>query len=170
MELDRIETEHLIGQRVQQDDLGLLYRMYTNEEVMYTLGGTRVFREAQEIHTRMMEHWEKFNFGIYIFRDKATGEFAGRGGLKKVNVEGKDEVELIYALMPPFWGKGLASEIARKSIEIASEHLKLNDIVSFTWTENKTSQRTMEKVGFKFEKNFTHHNLPHVLYRLQKTT
>jgi ribosomal-protein-alanine N-acetyltransferase len=169
MELDRIETEHLIGTRMQQDDLGLLYRMYTNEEVMYTLGGTRVFRETKEIHTHMMEHWEKYDFGIYIFRDKATGEFAGRGGLKKITLEGKEEVELIYALMPPFWGKGLASEIAKKSIEIGFEELNLTDIVSLTWTENKTSQRTMEKVGFKLEKNITHQNLPQVLYRRTKS-
>lgn len=168
MELDKIETEHLIGNRLQQDDLGLLYRMYTNEEVMYTLGGTRTFRETKEFHANMMEHWEKFDYGIYIFRDKITGEFAGRGGLKKVTVEGKDEVELIYALMPPFWGKGLASEIATKSLNIGFEQLKLRDVVSFTWTENKTSQRTMEKVGFKLEKNFTHFGLPHVLYRIQK--
>ena len=168
MELGRIETENLIGTRIQEDDLGALYRMYTNEEVMYTLGGTKLFREAKEIHANMMEHWEKHDFGIYILRDKVTGEFAGRGGLKKVNIEGRDEVEILYALMPQFWGKGLALEIAKKSIDIAFEHLDIKDLICFTWAENKKSQKVMEKAGFKMEKNFTHYNLPHVLYRLKK--
>lgn len=168
MVLDKIETENLIGTRIQEDDLGALYRMYTNEEVMYTLGGTKLFREAKELHTRMMEHWEKHDFGIYILRDRKTGEFAGRGGLKKVTIEGKEEVEVLYALMPQFWGKGLALEIARKSIDLAFEHLNINDLICFTWVENKRSQRVMEKAGFKFEKNFTHYDLPHILHRLKK--
>lgn len=168
MELDRIETENLIGTRIQQDDLGALYRMYTNEEVMYTLGGTKLFSEAKEIHTNMMDHWEKHDFGIYILRDKKTGEFAGRGGLKKVTIENKEEVEILYALMPQFWGKGLALEISKKSIDIAFEHLNINDLICFTWTENKKSIKVMEKAGFKLEKNITHYNLPHTLYRLKR--
>lgn len=169
MEFDRIETEHLIGTRIQQDDLGVLYRMFTNEEVMYTLGGTRTFRETQEIHKNMMDHWEKHGYGIYMFRDKKTDEFVGRGGLKKVTLEGKEEIEAIYALMPTYWGKGYAQEMAKKSIEIGFEHLNLQDIVAFTASENKTSLKVMEKVGFKFEKNFNFSNLPHTLYRLKKS-
>jgi len=168
MVIDKIETENLVGTRIQEDDLGVLYRMYTNEEVMYTLGGPKLFREAKELHKRMMDHWEKHDFGIYILRDKKTGEFAGRGGIKKVTIENKEEVEVLYALMPQFWGKGLALEIAKKSIEVAFEHLNLNDLICFTWVENKKSQRVMEKAGFKFEKNFTHYDLPHVLHRLKK--
>jgi RimJ/RimL family protein N-acetyltransferase len=168
MELDRIETEHLIGTRIQQDDLGLLYRMYTNDEVMYTLGGTKIFREAKEIHAQMFEHWEKNDFGIYIFRDKTTNEFIGRGGLKKIHLEGKDEVEVLCAVMPQFWGKGFALEMAKKSIEVAFEHLNLDHLICFTWTENKKSQKVIEKAGFQKEKNFTHANLPHILYHLKK--
>lgn len=168
MEFDRIETEHLIGTRIQQDDLGLLYRMFTNEEVMYTLGGTKLFRETQEIHKNMMDHWEKYDFGIYIFRDKNTNEFVGRGGLKKVTIDGKEEVEAIYALMPTFWGKGYAKEMAQKSIQIGFEQLNLPEVVAFTLTDNKKSQRVMEKAGFTFEKNFTFANLPHTLYRLHR--
>ena len=148
MEFDRIETEHLVGTRIQQDDLGVLYRMFTNEEVMYTLGGTRTFRETQEIHKNMMDHWEKFGYGIYIFRDKNTDEFVGRGGLKKVSLEGKDEIEAIYALMPTYWGKGYAHEMAKKSIEVGFEHNSISDVVAFTLTENKKSLRACHSLTY----------------------
>lgn len=168
MELDKIETAHLIGCKVQQDDLGLLYRMYTNEEVMYTLGGTKIFREAKELHARIAEQWEKFDFGLYIFRDKETNEFVGRGGLKKTHIDGKDEIEVLYAVIPKYWGKGLALEMAQKSIEIAFEKLNIDNLVCLTWAENKRSQKVMEKAGFKQEKNFAYADLPHTLYRLKK--
>lgn len=168
MELGRIETEHLIGTRIQQDDLGVLYRMYTNEEVMYTLGGTKLFREAKESHAQMYDHWEKNEFGVYIFRDKQTEEFVGRGGLKKLHLEGRDEVEVMFAVMPKYWGKGLAVEIAKKSIEVAFEYINLDNVIAFTTTDNKRSQRVMEKAGLKQERLFTYHDLPHTLYRIKR--
>lgn len=168
MEFDKIETERLVGTKIEPDDLGLLYRMCTNEEVMYTLGGTKTFRETKEMHQRMVDHWEKHGYGIYIFRDKKTGDFVGRGGFRRLPLDGKEETEIMYALMPAYWRKGLALEMAKRCIEIGFEHLKLESLVAFTLTDNKNSQKVMEKAGFKFEKNFTYSNLPHVLYRLNK--
>ena len=40
------------------------------------------------------------------------------------------------------------------------------DIVSFALPTNRASRRVMEKVGFKYERDILHLNLPHVLYRL----
>src|SRR5690606_11087364 len=110
MEFDKIETERLVGTKIEPDDLGLLYRMCTNEEVMYTLGGTKTFRETKEMHQRMVDHWEKHGYGIYIFRDKKTGDFVGRGGFRRLPLDGKEETEIMYALMPAYWRKGLALE------------------------------------------------------------
>ena len=41
----------------------------------------------------------------------------------------------------------------------------MRDIVCFTLPTNRASQRVMEKVGFVYERDITHANLPHVLYR-----
>jgi RimJ/RimL family protein N-acetyltransferase len=37
--------------------------------------------------------------------------------------------------------------------------------VSFTLPNNLASRRVMDKAGFRYERNFIHANLPHVLYR-----
>jgi ribosomal-protein-alanine N-acetyltransferase len=167
-EIAKIDTERLTGRKVEPDDMGLLYRMYTNEEVMYTLGGTRTFFQSKNYVSKMVEQWEKNNFGAYVFFDKSNGNFVGRCGFKNNHIEGKDEVELLYALMPTYWGKGYATEISKKLMDIAFEQLKLKDVIAFTLATNKPSQKVMEKAGFKFEKNFTYNNEPHVLYRLKK--
>jgi len=46
----------------------------------------------------------------------------------------------------------------------------LTEVVSFTLPHNTASRRVMEKLGFDFEREFYHASLPHVLYRLTRTT
>ncbi len=78
---------------------------------------------------------------------------------------GADEVELAYAVMAEFWGRGLASEMALASLQLGFAHLGLAEIVAFTLTTNAASRRVMEKIGFRFERDIVHAGLPHVLYR-----
>lgn len=56
--------------------------------------------------------------------------------------------------------------MAAASVETAFEVLKLKELVCFTSTTNKSSQRVMEKVGFKYHRNFIYLDEEHMLYRL----
>jgi ribosomal-protein-alanine N-acetyltransferase len=67
-------------------------------------------------------------------------------------VGGNDEVELAYVLMAEYWGKGLATEMARAILAVAFERLGMTDLVCFTLTTNRTSQRVMEKARFEHER------------------
>jgi len=140
--------------------------MHQDSRVMATLKGIRPDHETRQFLHRELEHWERHDFGLWVFRDKADGEFVGRGGLRNTHVGGNDEVELAYALMPEFWGKGLATEMAQASLKVGFEQLGLVDVVCFTMTTNRASQRVMEKVGFKYERDIIHADLPHVFYRI----
>ncbi len=101
-----------------------------------------------------------------MFRDRADGRFVGRAGLHNTHVGGNDEVELAYALMAEFWGKGLATEMAQEIVTVAFERLGMTDVVCFTLTTNRASQRVMEKARFEYERDVVHAGLPHVLYRI----
>ena len=74
--------------------------------------------------------------------------------------------------MPDFWGRGLATEIARALLTIGFEQLALAQLVAFTLATNQASRRVMEKVGFAFERELVHgaRGLPHVLYRIDAAT
>ncbi|MBS1107555.1 MAG: acetyltransferase, ribosomal protein N-acetylase [Deltaproteobacteria bacterium] len=72
-----------------------------------------------------------------------------------------------YAFLPAFWGRGLATELASASVRAGFAELGLADLVCFTLTKNRASQRVMEKVGFVFERGVEHAGLPHLLYRLR---
>ena len=138
--------------------------MHRDPAVMATLGGVRSDAVTAAYLEGVGAHWERHGFGYWLFRD-AAGRFVGRGGLRRVSLEGAEEVELAYALMPDFWGQGLAVEIAEAALRLAFGELKLADVVAFTLPDNHRSRRVMEKVGFVFERAITYKDLPHVLYR-----
>jgi ribosomal-protein-alanine N-acetyltransferase len=98
-----------------------------------------------------------------VFRERTSGAFVGRGGLRHVEVAGSAEVELAYAVMAAFWGCGLAGEMAAALLRHGGERLGLHGI---TLTTNAASRRVMEKPGFRFERDIAHAGLSHVLYRL----
>ena len=167
--IEQIETERMIGRRFSTSDFDDLYRMLTDPEVTKTLGGIKTRQETEQALQRTIAHWDEHGFGMWMFYDKATGRFAGRGGFRKLELEGKAETEIAYALMSEFWGKGYATEMALVSKKVAFETLDLPDLVCFTMTTNNASKNVMQKIGFVYERTGEHANLPHVFYRLKNT-
>ncbi len=83
-------------------------------------------------------------------------------------IDGADVVGLAYAVLSDYWGRGLATEMAAAAVKIGFEHLGLTEIDSWTLPINKASQRVMEKLGMRFDREFTFAGLPHLLYRLER--
>jgi ribosomal-protein-alanine N-acetyltransferase len=122
---------------------------------------------VDRINERTIDHWERYGFGPWILRDRATGAMVGRGGLARTHVAGRDEVEVQWAIVPERWGEGLATELARAATEVAFTDVKLTEIVAFTLPDNIASRRVMEKAGFVYEQETEYAGLLHVLYRLR---
>ena len=166
--LDELHTARLRLHRMRADDEDDLNRMHSDEKVMATLGGVRSAQQTANFLIGAMAHWLHYGFGLWMVYDVRSGRFAGRGGLHHIMVEGQDEIEVAYAFMSDFWHQGLATELAAESVRIAFDVLELSNLVCFTLPTNRGSRRVMEKVGFVYERDITHANLPHVLYRLTK--
>lgn len=85
-------------------------------------------------------------------------------------------MEIGWRLAYPFWGQGYATEGALACLKYGFETLKLQEIVSFTATQNTRSRAVMERIGMhhNLKEDFYHPNLSeghwlrrHVLYRLE---
>jgi RimJ/RimL family protein N-acetyltransferase len=164
--IEALRTPRLRLERVRAPDRSDLARLYRDPRVMATLGGVRSAQEIDLGLARMLGHWERHGFGVWLLREAGTGEFVGRGGLQSVSLEGRDEVEVLYALLPEFQGRGLATELARESVRVAFEVLGLPDLVCFTAETNAASRRVMERAGFRYERAGVRAGTPHVFYRL----
>ena len=142
-----------------------LRRMDKNDRFMALLGGVRDEAGTAIYLEQNLEHWEDYGFGMWILRDAATGAVIGRAILRHLNVEGIDEVEIGYGFVPEYWGRGLATEIARACVRIGHDHCGLASIVAITTPLNLASQRVMLKAGLVYERDIVHLGVPHLQFR-----
>jgi ribosomal-protein-alanine N-acetyltransferase len=165
---DNLQTERLLLTRMSANDLDDLTRLHLDQRVMATLGGIRSPEQTREWLDRQIGHWQSCGFGLWMARERESGRFAGRGGLHHIEIDGRDEIEVGYCFLSEFWGRGLATELARESIRTAFDDLNLPELVCFTLTTNLASQRVMQKAGFRYERDLLWKDLPHVFYRLRR--
>lgn len=131
-----------------------------------TLGGVATPAAVDAQIEQMTRHWAEHGFGWYAFCDRATGDLVARGGPMTRHVDGRDEVEIGWAVTADRWGQGLATELGAASVAQAFGPLGLTEVVSFTLVENRASRRVMEKLGFTYARDIAYKGRPHVLYRL----
>lgn len=171
MNVERIDTARLVGSRIAPGDLARLRALYQDPGVAGTLGG---LRDDEWVAGRLafeVGHWEQHGFGAWIFRDRRSGAFVGRGAIRHARIPelaglGGDQIELGYALLPACWGSGLATEMAGAMVACARDGLHLPELAAWTLTTNLASQRVLEKVGFTSEREFEWAGMPHRYYRL----
>ena len=167
--MNELSTSRLIGTPAGPGDLADIRRLHSDKRVMATLsadGNTFSEDQSRAFLDRAADHWKSYGFGLWIFRQRADSGFVGYGGIKHAEVEGRDEIELAYAISSEHWRKGYATEISIESLKLGFDAMRLERIVAFTLPHNKASRTVMEHCGFTYQRNFTHANLPHVLYTL----
>jgi RimJ/RimL family protein N-acetyltransferase len=162
---DSFATDRLVGQRIDRGDEPFLRAMYRDPRVNATLGGRRDEVGVRDQLDRMIDHWDRRGFGVWIIRDRVTNERVGWVGLHDTDVGGPGGVELLYAIAADRWREGLATEAGRATLDIARDALDLDELVCFTLPDNVGSQRTMAGLGFVDAGLAEHAGLPHVLTR-----
>ncbi len=166
--LDRVHTERLVGERLRAEHLAELAPLLCHARVWPTLWAQPTAPSCDDIRAQlaqMIVHWQRHGFGLWLLRDRLTGETIGRGGLEYTRASGRQEVEVAWVIDPARWRQGLATELARCAVDRATCALGLAEVIALTLPTNVASRRVMEKAGFRFERNIVHAGLPHVLYR-----
>jgi RimJ/RimL family protein N-acetyltransferase len=169
--IERIETARLVCERLRDEHAPEVAALVRDPAVARTLSPTGEPPSERQVRTDlqlMVAHWERHGFGPWLLRDRATDTMVGRGGLQWSWVDGRREVEALWAIVPERWGRGLATELAESAIEVAFGDLGRDEIVAFTLPNNHGSRRVMEKTGFRYEREIVHAGLPHVLYRRKR--
>jgi RimJ/RimL family protein N-acetyltransferase len=84
--------------------------------------------------------------------EKAGGQLVGYCGLLDKEVDGRPEVELVYAFLPSAWGRGYATEIAQALRGYAVGQLGLKRLIALIEPENEASVRVAERAGFHLDR------------------
>lgn len=148
----RLETERLVMRMWRESDFDEYAELCADPEVMRFLGG-KVFdrTEAWRQMASMIGHWYLRGYGIWAVEEKESGRLAGRIGC--INPEGWPGFEVGWTLRREFWGKGYATEAARRALEYGFHELDRPHIISLIHPENRASIRVAERLGETLEGN-----------------
>jgi RimJ/RimL family protein N-acetyltransferase len=174
-----LQTQRLLLRGWQQSDLEPFAQMNADAEVMKYFPATLSRQESEALVERIENHHQVHGFGLWAVEELSTGAFIGFIGLNVPTFQAHftPTVEVGWRLSKAFWGKGYATEGARRVISYGFEELGLSEIVSFTAQSNLRSIAVMKRLGMSHQKadDFDHPRLPsghplqrHVLYRLNR--
>jgi ribosomal-protein-alanine N-acetyltransferase len=145
-----IETPRLLLRPFTREDAPVHARIYAKPEVTRFLArgpflGEEAARRSRAALDLFIEHWREHGFGVWAVIDRATGDLIGQCGLKYLPES--PEVEILYALDSPYWGRGIATEAAGAALRHGFESTPLDRIVAVAMPEHLRSHRVMQKLG-----------------------
>ena len=162
-----IETARTVLRMFTIDDLDELAAILGNPRVMRYLeiDCQPITREQTEFAiTNIVAHWKKHRFGRWAVIDKESSKVIGMTGFRSH----EDIAELVYVLDEPFWGKGLATEIARACLEYGFATADFPRIIAMTRPANRASRRVMDKLGMIYQRKLIIYGISVVEYAVSK--
>jgi RimJ/RimL family protein N-acetyltransferase len=148
-----LETERLILRRLTVEDGEFILELLNDPSWLRFIGdrGVRTLDAARDyILKTLVAMYERLGFGLYLTELKAEGVPIGICGL--IKRDSLEDVDIGFAFLPKFRGKGYASESALAVMAYGKRTFGLNRLVAITSPDNYGSARVLEKLGFNFER------------------
>lgn len=149
-----LQTRRTVLRMFTPDDLDALAAIFGNPNVMKYLGldCQPIPRDETEIALQsMIKHWKERNFGRWAVIGKENKKLIGCAGFRSF----EDVGELFYLLDEPYWGKGLATEIAEECLRFGFEERGFERIIAIVRPENAVSRKVLDKINMRFDKEIT---------------
>ena len=145
-----LETERLILRMFCEADFEAYAKLSADPEVMRFLGGKTFDRlEAWRHMAFIVGHWQLLDYGLWAVEEKSSGNLVGRIGF--LNPAGWPGFELGWTLSREYWGRGYATEGARRALQYGFNELDRPHIISLIHPDNRASIRVAERLGEKLE-------------------
>ncbi len=147
------ETDRLILRELQHDDAPFVLKLVNEPSWLENIGDKNVhsLQDAQRyLDEGPLRSYQENGFGLYLAELKLKKYPVGLCGL--VKREGLEHPDIGYALLPDFWGAGLASEAARATLEYAQNALGITQVLGVTSMDNASSMRVLEKIGLRYDR------------------
>lgn len=145
-----METDRLRLRQFTPDDLDDVARLFANPDVMRFMGvagETHSTAEAEKALLSIIAHWQRHGFGRWAVIHQAHEKLIGYGGLRSFG----HNAELVYLLDQPYWGQGLATELATACLKFGFESRRFDEIVALIKPGNAASRRVLEKIGLRYQ-------------------
>jgi RimJ/RimL family protein N-acetyltransferase len=174
-----LSTERLLLRPWREEDLPAFAALNADPRAMEFLPKCLERGESDALAARIAAHFRQHGFGVWAVEVAGVAPFIGFAGLAVPGFEAHFTpcVEIGWRLAFAHWGRGYATEAARRVLAHAFGRLGRAEIVSFTTRDNRRSRAVMERLAMRHDPadDFLHPALPadhpqrpHVLYRLDR--
>ena len=163
--LDRFTTLRLSAERLTIEHKTDMLRQDQDVAFMALIGGVRTEAQTTERMDGALRHWEAHGCGVWMLRERESGRIVGRAVVRHLDVNGADELEIGYAFIEEFWGRGLATEIALACVDISRRALGRTSCVALIDPRNDASRHVLEKAGLRAAGKFTQEGVELDLFR-----
>lgn len=147
-----LETERLRLREICVDDAAFILELVNDPDWLRYIGdrGVRTLADARQyIINGPIKSYQRFGFGLYLTTLKDSDTPIGICGLIKRDT--LDDVDIGFAFLPQYTGKGYAFEVASAVMAYGKTDLGLKQIVAITSLDNVRSIKLLEKLGLRFK-------------------
>lgn len=146
------QTERLVLRHLTPEDAEFILELLNEPDWIKYIGdrGIRTVEGAKEyVLEGPMTMYAEHGIGLYLVELKEQAVPIGICGL--LHRDFLKDVDLGFAILSKYWGKGYAYEAAKATLSYGAEELGYRRIVGFTSLDNVKSANLLQKLGMKDE-------------------
>lgn len=162
-------SDRLLFRALTKDDIKLWVPFFNKEEYQkYLSQDTSIPGEerARVWIERQIQRENEETYGQLAIIEKSSGKFVGVGGIIHRELYGNDDLEITYSLLPEFWGKGYARELAKNFIDYAKAETNAKSVMSMIHPENEASKKVARANGLTFDGMAKFMSIPVEVHRI----
>ena len=165
--LEGLATERLRFRRLRAEDVEWWMAYVSSAEAIrfmpFTLGSRS---DAALMIQRSLDRYAQDGSGLHAIVLRDTNEPVGQCGLLTQEVDGAQELEIGYHLLPFHWGHGYATEAAIAARRFAEEHRITTSVISLIDAENMPSQAVALRNGMHQVGRTIHRGTEALIFRV----
>ena len=166
--LSNQQSDRLLFRPIQLTDCNAWLKFFTDPQTsLYWVSENQTPEMAcGKWYEKQFYRYEHNLGGMNALIEKSSGALIGHAGLLVQEVDGKEELEIAYSLLPQFWNRGYAIEAAQKCKTFAFENSFSESLISIISLPNLPSQKVAIRNGMTIERETTYRNIPVYIFRI----
>lgn len=148
-----LETDRLIIREMCPKDTEDIYKIYDGNDLTYM---ENLYEDMEKERAYIADYqkyiYNFYDFGIWLFQLKDTGEIIGRGGVEhKIYEDESEAIEMGYIIKKSYQRKGFAYEGLSAILSYVKEYFDIKEVCIRIDKENIASLNLAKKLGFTFK-------------------